>query len=132
MAINFLKIEEFASGLGVPLSGTVKPAQGDAVNTNSSGEGVLAQNTAGANKIAHGLAGQSGTQNGLRISLVRRAYCEDTGASFTQGGDLWLGTNGKLTQTKPSASTKLVQHMGHAINATEFYLDVSGYTEQNA
>jgi len=50
---------------------------------------------------------------------------------WTYGDEIYLGTNGTLTNTKPTATGTIVQVLGVAKNATDLLLNINSETTTN-
>lgn len=61
--------------------------------------------------------------SGQPVSIQSAGKITEPSWSWTPGNDIWLGTNGQLTQTFPVAPV-FTQRLGYAISATEMWIEI--------
>jgi len=115
---------------GAPLASGTTFAEGDLVGLNTSGELVLATGVSGSFIAARGfvLTGSTVGAFGATKTLTKATYFErgklNGLAGLTQGGTVYLGTAGGLTQTRPG---NYIQAVGYAVSETEVIIDITPY-----
>jgi len=111
---------------GVSVSG-----EGVLVGLDTSGDLVLADSSSGEQVRARGftLTGSTvgdslgGTRTKTKMSYIERGKIGGF-SGLTIGADVYLTTNGGVTQSAPSASQTIVQIVGYASSATEIIFDI--------
>lgn len=114
--------KEIGSSLAkLTLSGTV--AVGDLIGYSSGWK--QAANTAGSIIAAQFVALEAGVSGGV-ISVARRAVVS---GSYTAGNQVYLGTAGATTTTRPTTAASLRQRVGVALSTTEALIEIKGLRE---
>ena len=120
-----MKVERLERHFGVKLASGVGCGPGVLINVNSSGEGVLANDS---NSIyAHGVALTSGSGTKVPgisqyVALYRNAQVTDFGATtFTPGETVYMANGGLMTGTAPGT---INQKIGFALNASTVFVDL--------
>lgn len=120
-----MRIERLDRHFGVKLSAGVGCGAGILINVNSSGEGVLANDTGSI--YAHGVALTSGSGTktaGISqyVTLYRNAQVTDFGSTtFTPGETVYMANGGLMTGTAPGT---INQKIGFALNSTTVFVDL--------
>ena len=120
-----MKIERLDRHFGVKLAAGVGCGSGVLINVNSSGEGVLANDTGSI--YAHGvsLTSGSGTKtSGISqyVNLYRNAQVTDFGnITFTPGETVYMANGGLMTGSAPGT---INQKIGFALNSTTVFVDL--------
>ncbi len=118
---------DIASGGLVPISDDITLVAGEnlsalrAVTTNSSGQAVYASNDTLANAQVVGITNAAAT-SGANATIKISGILTDANWNWTKG-TVYLGTNGSLTQTVPTAGA-IVVHIGKALTATQLLIDI--------
>lgn len=120
-----MKIERLDRHFGVKLAAGTVVGPGVLVNVNSSGEGVLADDS--DSDYAHGVALTSGSGTktaGISqyVNLYRNAQVTDFGSqTFNAGETIYLAEDGNYTGTAPGT---INQKVGFALKTDTIFVDL--------
>lgn len=92
-----------------------------AVTSDGSGNAVYASNNTLANAQVIGIT-STAASSGNGVTIKTSGIMTDANWSWTKG-TVYLGTNGTLTQTAPTAGA-IVVHVGRALTSTTLQIDV--------
>lgn len=92
-----------------------------AVTTDGSGNAVYASNDTLSNAVVVGIT-ETAANAGGAVSVRTAGVVEDSSWTWTKG-PVFLGINGTLTQSAPTAGAIVVQ-IGRAITATKLQVDI--------
>lgn len=92
----------------------------------NSGDGFDTANPANAAHMFRviGILASGDAVSGALATIQLAGPATDSGWAWTPNGDLWVGANGALTQTKPSAGAAWYQKVGWATDSTHIWLQL--------